>query len=162
MQEKLSFRTFDRIFIAFLGIGVWVAVVHLTLGLYHLAAMAAIAVAVGMVMLGLDYSIRFARRFRPELRVLDMIPRPSEPISVQAVSVEGKCAWGYRESDSWVISSGGWAMPGLCRAAADALTLALQDGSAPGKSPAFSCHCPLMERQVTFAWEPLSRVALAT
>jgi len=54
------------------------------------------------------------------------------------------------------------AMPGLCRAAADALTLALQDGSAPGKSPAFSCHCPLMERQVTFAWEPLSRVALAT
>lgn len=161
MQAMFKFRTLDRIYIAVLVVGTLAAGVHLTLGLYHLATIAALAVAVGLVILGLDYSLRFARRFHPELRVLTMLKRPPEPVSVRAVSVEGECAWGYRESDSWVISTGGWAMPGICRAAAGALTTAVEEGYAQGKMTEFSCHCPLMDRRVTFAWEPRSGVALA-
>lgn len=160
MREKLDFKTFDRVFIVFLGVGAVAAAMHVMLGLYHLATIATVAFAVGLVMLGLDYSIRFARRFRPELRLLTMIARPHEPISVRAVSVEGKCAWGYRESDSWVIGTSGWAMPGICRAAADALTPALHEGYSPGKPSEFSCHCPLTDRRVTFAWEPRTPVAI--
>lgn len=162
-QKRFTFRMTDRILAGMLGVGTLVAGFYVTLGLYHLAAMAALATAVGGVMLGLDYSVRFARRFRPELRLLTMIEgmtmieRLPEPITVRAVRVDGGCAWGYQESDSWIISPGGGAMPAICRAAAEGLGPTLHEAYSNEHPVQFACNCPLMDRQVSFAWEPRTR-----
>lgn len=170
MTWRFGLRTYDVAFSAVMVLGVFIAGVHTILGLYHLATIALLAALAGVAVLGLDYSSRFARGLRPELRELSFIGARSEPGTVRVLHTEGACAQGYREADQWVISQGGGVLgptgqssrfPGLCRAAGLALASALGEDSSERERREFACSCPLVNRRVTFAWEPQTEVALA-
>lgn len=148
---------------AFYGVviaGAAVADLYLWLGLYHLAAIAFLASMVGLLLVLADTAPAFARRFREELRLVERVTAPGQPMALLVVASKGSCAWGYHDADRWSISAEGQVRPKVCQAAAMGIAAALQTraGQSVAECP-FACSCPLADREVTFRLGPMPAAA---
>ena len=138
-------------YMAVLVAGAAVTAFHLTLGLYHLAFIAAAMTAVGLGVMALEQVTSVARLARPELTLLARVPIPATLATVRVTHAAGACAWGYSAGQSWSIDARGTIAPQLCRAAVTAVTPLLQHRQSGGATRQVACTCPLANRQVAFA-----------
>ena len=136
--------------------GVAVAAVHASLGLYHLTAIALLAVMAGTVMVLGETVPAVARRIRSELALVNRVAAPGGGMAVQVVASKGECAWGYDDRNRWTITADGLVTPRLCQAVATSLTSAFR-GSAGERCGecTVQCRCPLAGRELTFAARPM-------
>jgi len=142
----------DMVYMAVLATGVGVALWHLTLGMYHLAFIAAVMTAVGVGVVTIERVPAVARVAMPGLALRDRVTAPLTPVSVRVQSREGGCAWDYRTGHTWAIDREGRVTPQLCQAAVVALGSVLKSQSSRAQGQATApCRCPLGQRQVVFA-----------
>lgn len=151
MKRKVGVP-WDMVYLAVLVAGAGVALWHLTLGMYHLALIAAVMTAVGAAIVTMERVPAVARVALPGLALRDRATAPLAPVSIKVQSTEGSCAWSYGIGETWAIDREGRVTPQLCQAALVALGSVLQSQSsmAQGGTRA-SCRCPLGQRRVTFA-----------
>lgn len=142
----------DVAFLLVLGIAIPIALVHVVYGTYHLALIAAIAVAIGVAIEVTGWNPWPTAVAAPELELMDRVPAPSEPITVRVVRASGTCPLGFRPGSWWTIDEAGHVSSPLCRPAVAALNPALgRSMETTGEGPV-SCHCPLGDREVAFAF----------
>ncbi|MBI2888288.1 MAG: hypothetical protein HYY02_13930 [Chloroflexi bacterium] len=143
----------NTLFLAVLLAGVIVAGAHVSLGLYHLAAISLFMASVGAGVVALEQSPALAQRVLPDLALRSRTAQaPVASAAVRAIGVVGNCAWGYRAGGSWAIDARGSVSPALCRAAMEAIAPLLTPQAPAGQGVrAAACRCPLAGRQVAFA-----------
>lgn len=142
----------DVAFLLVLGLAIPVALVHVAYGTYHLALIAASAVIIGVAIEVTGWNPWPTAVAAPELELMDRVPAPSAPIAVRVVRASGTCPLGFRPGSWWTIDEAGHVSSPLCRPAVTALSPAFEAvlGTA-GEGPV-SCHCPLGDREVAFAF----------
>ena len=144
--------SWDVVYIAILLAGAGVTLWHLTLGMYHLAFIAAVMTAVGAGIVTMERVPAVARVALPDLALRDRVTAPLAPVSVRVQSREGGCAWDYRTGNTWAIDPQCRVTPQLCQAAVLALGSVLKSQSPMAQGQATApCRCPLAQREVVFA-----------
>lgn len=148
-RHTLAFS--DVALLLVLGAALPIAVIDIMLGVYHLAVIAVAAVVVGITVTTTRWLSTPVSAARPELELLNRVPAPLRPVSVEVVGMRGVCALGYHPGSIWAIDPEGYMSPRLCRPGVVALSPALQAlGRGEPKEEVY-CLCPLGDRRVSFA-----------
>lgn len=141
----------DAAVLLVLGAALPIAVIDIILGVYHLAFIAVAAAAVGIVAMTTGWFSAPEIATRPELELLDRVPAPPRPATIEVVGSKGVCALGYGPGRTWAINENGHLSSPLCRPGVVALSPALQAMKRGEPGGEVACLCPLGGRQVSFA-----------
>lgn len=133
--------------------GFGMAAILFAMGLYYFAVLPGMWMFGGLIWLFTDRLPWAARFLSEDLAPAKRVRAPGRPRTVQIVAAEGTCARGYKVGDAWAIDTYGAITPPLCRSVVVALNNAVWPDQSPSevKQWRFACHCPLADRERTFA-----------
>lgn len=151
MLGALRVQPKDAPFLSVLLAGWAIAVHHASMGMYHLAIIAAGMAALGAWVFGFERVPAVTRR---SLSGLDGLKRACVPVaaaSARVLAIEGECVWGYRTGDRWEFGIDASVTPRLCQTALTAITsrIRLPEGNWGGAARVV-CRCPLAGRRAFF------------